>query len=152
MKFLSNIWHNFLNIFGIRKNSEYVKNYLNEANMKSGIFMSFVIFVLEIWLVIRQMDRYVIPKISGGMNGFEALFKYTSLYFVMMFFGAAMFMYSLQYMSNKKSKSKMILPIVFAGLSIGLCCLLPFEFVYKSITLNANLDMVTIQGILKLFF
>ena len=152
MKLLSKFWNGFLNIFGIRKNSEYVKNYLNEANMKSGIFMSFVIFVLEIWLVIRQAQKYVIPKISGGMNGFEAIFKYTSLYFVMMFFGAAMFMYSLQYISKKKSKSKMIVPIVFAGLSIGLCCLLPLEFYYKSIVLNSPVDATTVQGILKLFF
>ena len=152
MKILNKVWNGFLNIFGLKKNSHYVKNYLNEANMRSGIFMSFVIFVLEIWLVIRQADKYVIPKISGGMPVFEAMFKYTSLYFVMMFFGAAMFMYSLQYMSNKKSKSKMIVPIVFAGLSIALCCLLPFEFHFKSITLNAKIDAVTIQGILKLFF
>ena len=152
MKTLSKIWNGFLNIFGLRKNSKYVKNYLNEANMRSGVFMAFVIFVLEIWLVIRQMDKYVIPKISSGMNWFEALFKYTSLYFVMMFFGAAMFMYSLQYLSNKKSKSKMIVPIVFAGLSIALCCLLPLEFKLGSITLKATMDAVTIQGILKLFF
>ena len=152
MKTLSKIWDGFLNIFGLKKNSKYVKNYLNEANMKSGIFMSFVIFVLEIWLVIRQADKYVIPKISGGMNWFEAMFKYTSLYFVMMFFGAAMFIYSLQYISNRKSKSKMIVPIIFAGLSIVLCCLLPLEFKYQSITINATMDAVTIQGILKLFF
>ena len=152
MKVLSKLWNGFLNIFGLRKNSKYVKNYLNEANMRTAIFMSFVIFVLEIWLVIRQMDKYVVPKISGGMDGFEAMFKYTSLYFVMMFFGAAMFMYSLQYLGNRQSKSKMIVPIVFAGLSIGLCCLLPFEFKFKSISLNATMDAVTIQGILKLFF
>ena len=152
MKTLAKLWNGFLNVFGLKKNSKYVKNYLNEANMKSGIFMSFVIFVLEIWLVIRQADKYVIPKISGGMNWFEAIFKYTSLYFVMMFFGAAMFIYSLQYISAKKSKSKMIVPIVFAGLSIALCCLLPLEFEYKSIVLNATLDATTIQGILKLFF
>ena len=152
MKILSKLWDNFLTIFGLKRNSKYVKNYLNEANMKSGIFMSFVIFVLEVWLVLRQADKYVIPKISGGMNWFEAIFKYTSLYLVMMFFGAAMFMYSMQYISNRKSKSKMIVPIVFAALSIALCCLLPLEFKYKSITLNASLDAVTIQGILKLFF
>ena len=152
MKTLAKLWDGFLNVFGLKKNSKYVKNYLNEANMKSGIFMSFVIFVLEIWLVIRQADKYVIPKISGGMNWFEAMFKYTSLYFVMMFFGAAMFIYSLQYISAKKSKSKMIVPIVFAGLSIALCCLLPLEFQYKSIVLKSTLDATTIQGILKLFF
>ena len=152
MKTLLKIWNGFLDIFGFRKNSKYVKNYLNEANMRSGIFMSAVVFVLEIWLVVRQFDKYVIPKMAGGMNFFEAMFKYTSLYFVMMFFGAAMFMYSLQYLSNKKSKSKMIVPIVFAGLSIALCCLLPFEFKYNSITLNSTIDTVTVQGILKLFF
>ena len=152
MSNLKKLWDSFLNIFGLKKNSHYVKNYLNEANMRSSLFMSFVIFVLEIWLVIRQADKYVIPKISGGMGVFEAMFKYTSLYFVMMFFGAAMFMYSLQYLSNKKSKSKMIVPIVFAGLSIALCCLLPFEFTYKSIVLNPQIDAITIQGILKLFF
>ena len=152
MKFLSKVWNSFLNIFGLRKNSHYVKNYLNEANMRSGVFMAFVIMVLEVWLVIRQADKYVIPKISGGMNFFEAMFKYTSLYFVMMFFGAAMFMYSLQYLGKHKSKSKMIVPIVFAGLSIALCCLLPFEFKFKSIVLNPTIDAVTIQGILKLFF
>ena len=152
MSNLKKLWDSFLNIFGLKKNSHYVKNYLNEANMRSSVFMSFVIFVLEIWLVIRQADKYVIPKISGGMGVFEAMFKYTSLYFVMMFFGAAMFMYSLQYLSNKKSKSKMIVPIVFAGLSIALCCLLPFEFTYKSIVLNPQIDAITIQGILKLFF
>ena len=151
-KYLSNLWDGFLNIFGLKKNSKYVKGYLNEANMRSGVFMSFVIFVLEIWLVIRQADKYVIPKIVGGMNGFEAIFKYTSLYFVMMFFGAAMFMYSLQYLSNKKSISKMIVPIVFAGLSIALCCLLPFEFIFKSISINGTMDAVSIQGILKLVF
>ena len=152
MKFLSKMWNSFLNVFGLRKNSHYVKNYLNEANMRSGVFMAFVIFVLEIWLVIRQADKYVIPKIAGGMNFFEAMFKYTSLYFVMMFFGAAMFMYSLQYLGKHKSKSKMIVPIIFAGLSIALCCLLPFEFSFGSITLKTAIDAVTIQGILKLFF
>ena len=58
---LSKIWNGFLNIFGLRKKSKYVKNYLNEANMRSAIFMSSVIFVLEIWLIIRQTHKYVIP-------------------------------------------------------------------------------------------
>lgn len=152
MKILSKIWNGFLNIFGIHRNSKYVKNYLNEANMRSAVFMSAVVFVLEIWLVLRQFDKYVIPKMAGGMNFFEAMFKYTSLYFVMMFFGVAMFVYSLQYLSSKRSLSKMIVPIVFAGLSITLCCLLPFEFKYNSITLNSTIDAVTVQGILKLVF
>ena len=64
MNTLLKIKDGFLSIFGLKKNSGYVKNYLNEANMRSGIFMSFVIFVLEGWLVIRQTDKYIIPSVK----------------------------------------------------------------------------------------
>ena len=99
MKFLSKIWNGFLNIFGLRKNSKYVKGYLNEANMRSAVFMSFVIFVLEVWLVIRQTRKYIIPTMQDPNNTysfFRVVFSNTSLYFLMMFFGIAMFVYSLQ--------------------------------------------------------
>ena len=71
MKFFSKLWNGFLNIFGIRKQSKYVKNYLNEANMRSAIFMSFVIFVLEVWLVIRQTRKYIIPTMQDPGNTYS---------------------------------------------------------------------------------
>ena len=77
MKILSNLWNGFLNIFGIRKNSRYVKNYLNEANMRSGVFMSAVVFVLEGWLIIRQTQKYIIPSVQalGSDANFSSVFK-----------------------------------------------------------------------------
>ena len=157
MNFFSKLWNGFLNIFGIRKQSKYVKNYLNEANMRSAAFMSFVIFVLEIWLVIRQTRKYIIPTIQDPANTyslFRVVFSNTSLYFLMMFFGIAMFVYSLQYISKKKTLSKMIIPIVFAGLSIALCCLLPFEFKYGTINfdLNTTTQAKAIRSLLRLLF
>ena len=115
MKYLSKIWNGFLNIFGIRKNSKYVKNYLNEANMRSAIFMSVVIFVLEIWLILRQTQKYIIPSaIKLGDDAtfasvFKIIFQNTSNFFILMSMGFAMFFYSLQYIGGKKSKQKMIL-------------------------------------------
>ena len=111
MKTLSKIWNGFLEIFGFRKNSKYVKNYLNEANMRSGIFMSAVVFVLEAWLVLRQTQKYIVPSVQALESvTFQAVFKIifqnTSNFFLLMFFGVAMFVYSLQYLSNKKSLSK----------------------------------------------
>ena len=144
MKFLSKIWNGFLNIFGLRKNSKYVKGYLNEANMRSAVFMSFVIFVLEVWLVIRQTRKYIIPTMQDPNNTysfFRVVFSNTSLYFLMMFFGIAMFVYSLQYVSKKKSYSKMIIPIIAAGISLAICCLLPFEFIFE--TINFDLTKTT---------
>ena len=155
MKVLSKIWNGFLNIFGIRKNTKYVKNYLNEANMRSGIFMSFVIFVLEIWLVIRQTRKYIIPTMQDPNNTyslFRVVFSNTSLYFLMMFFGVAMFAYSLLYMGKKKSKSKMIIPLVAAGLSLVIFCLLPLEFKYKSINFADASQAKVIRGVFRLLF
>ena len=157
MNFFSKFWNGFLNIFGIRKQSKYVKNYLNEANMRSAAFMSFVIFVLEVWLVIRQTRKYIIPTMQDPENTyslFRVVFSNTSLYFLMMFFGIAMFVYSLQYISKKKTLSKMIIPIVFAGLSIALCCLLPFEFKYGTINfdLNTTTQAKAIRSLLRLLF
>ena len=153
MKFLSDIGKRLKSIFGIRKNSKYVKNYLNDANMRSAVFMSFVIFVLEVWLVLRQTHKYVIPKFAnpGSLNWFEIIFKYTSLYIVMLSFGVAMFVYSLQYLSKKRTVAKLVVPIVFAGLSLAICCLLPLEFKLGSINLIGT-KLVMIQGILKLVF
>ena len=155
MKTLSRIWNGFLNIFGFRKKSKYVKNYLNEANMRSAIFMSSVIFILEIWLVIRQSDKYVIPTLTSSGNTtpwFQVIFTNTSLYFLMMFFGLAMLVYSAQYVSQRKSRRKMIISIVAAGLSIILCCLLPLEFKYGSINLADPSKAKVIRGVLRLLF
>ena len=155
MKILTNLWHGFLNIFGIRKNSKYVKDYLNEANMKSGVFMAFIIFVLEIWLVIRQTNKYIIPTLNDPKNTysfFRVVFTNTSLYFLMMFFGVAMFAYSLLYSSKKKSKAKMIVPIVAAGISLVIFCLLPLEFKYKSINFADSSRAKVIRGVFRLLF
>ena len=156
MNILSKIWNGFLSIFGLKKNSKYVKNYLNDANMRSGIFMAAVVFVLECWLVIRQTQKYIIPSVQalGDSADFASVFKIifqnTSNFFLLMFFGIAMFVYCLQYMAKKKSLNKLVIAIVFAGLSLALCALLPLEFKYQSIKFTN--DVNTIKGILKLIF
>ena len=155
MKTLLKLWDGFLTIFGIRKNSKYVKNYLNEANMRSAIYMSSVIFVLEIWLVLRQTNKYVYPTLAdpnNTTNWFQVIFSNTSLYFLMMFFGLAMLVYSIQYISSKKTVSKMVIPIVAAGLSIALCCLLPLEFEYGSIVLKGVATAKIIRSVFRLLF
>ena len=156
MKYLSKLWDGFLNIFGLKKNSKYVKGYLNEANMRSGVYMSFVIFVLEIWLIIRQAQKYVIPTLTNPANEysvFRVVFTNTSLFFLMLAFGAAMFVYSLQYLNKKKSLNKLILSCVFAGLSLAVCCLLPLEFTYGSIKIKSDFsDAKSIYGLLRVLF
>ena len=150
---LSKIWNGFLNIFGLRKHTKYVKNYLNEANMKSAIFMSTVIFVLEIWLILRQTHKYIVPTLMDPANTyspFRVIFQNTSNFFLLMSMGFAMFIYSIMYVSKVKSVKRLVAVIVFAGLSLAVCALLPLEFYYKSIKFNT--DVNTIKGIFKILF
>ena len=153
MKTLSKIWNGFLNIFGIRKNSRYVKSYLNEANMRSAIFMSSVIFVLEIWLVLRQTQKYIIPTLMDPENTasvFQVLFQNTSNFFLLMSMGFAMFIYSIQYVSKVRTVKRLVWVSIFAGFSLIICCLLPLEFYYKSIKFNNDVNVI--KGIFKIFF
>ena len=159
MKILSKIWNGFLDILGIRRNSKYVKNYLNEANMRSAVFMSAVVFVLEAWLILRQTYKYIVPSVAAletvtFQAVFRIIFQNTSNFILLLFFGVAMFVYSLQYLSSKKSLSKMIIAIVFGGLSLAVCCLLPLEFQYGSIILDATktTQPKVIYGIFKVIF
>ena len=112
MKYLKKFWGGFLNIFGFRKNSKYVKSYLNEANMRSAVYMSSIIIILEIWLVIRQTNKYVIDRWSNpaySYGPFQVIFQFTSSYFLLMFFGVTMLLYSLLYLIHKK-QSPLFIP------------------------------------------
>ena len=150
VNFLKSFWTGFLNLFGFSKNSRYVKTYLNDANMRSGIFMSSVIVVLEIWLVIRQTNKYVMPALDGGAETFNTIFSYLWTYFLLLSYGAAMFVYCLQYIKRGKSILMVILTTVFAGISLALCCFMPFEFKYHSIKFTSSVN--TIKGVFKILF
>ena len=124
----------FLDLFGFRRNNAYVKTYLNGANMRSGVFMAGIIVILEIWLVIRQHDKYIIPAMSSdtseGMakiqNYFSVAFNNTSLFWLFMVMGISMLLYCFFY-DRKKTLANTIAVIVASGLGIVLCCLFPFE-------------------------
>lgn len=166
MSFLRKFWYGFCNIFGFHRNSKYVDDYLDAANMRSGIFMSVVIIALEIYLVIRQTDKYVLDALFAsssvkeaaiakvgielGEYPFYVLFTNLSSYFLLMSLGGAMLFYCLQFSKKEKSKKKFITTLVFAGVSLALCCLMPFEFRYGSIKFTSA--TYKLRGILKIVF
>ena len=134
-KYLGKFLDGVLGIFGIKRNSKYVGGYLNEANMRSGIYMSAVIFILEIWLVIRQTNKYVIDRFSNPKyiyGPFQVFYMFTSNYWLLMMFGLAMMFYCLYYLS-KKSKSRLFLiTLIVAGIALVLCCLFPLEILFTN--------------------
>ena len=95
-----------LDLLGFKKHDSYVKKHLNDANIRSSIYMSFVIIILEIWMIARSTNKYVIPAYKSGTNFFDAFFSYTSLFFLFMLTGAAMMIYSIYYFVEKSLINK----------------------------------------------
>ena len=149
-KFFLNLWNETRDLFGLRKNSKYVKGYLNDANMRSGLFMAGIIVALEIWLVIRQTGKYIIPALAEGSPLFQTIFQNLWTYFLLMSLGIAMVVYCSQYLRSKNAKSKMIVSVVFAGISIALCCFFPFELVFGSIKFTSQIYIY--RAIFKMIF
>ena len=148
---MKKLWQGIVKIFGLSHNSKYVKGYLNKANMRSGLFMSAIIFILEVWLIIRQSQKYIFPQLQAGGEFFKTVFTNTSTFWVLMSFGGAMFCYCLQFLGQQKHvKQKMILAIVFAGISLVFCAFLPFEFHYKLLKFTSSIN--AIKAWLKISF
>ena len=138
---MKKFWGYFKNIFGIPHNSKYVKNYLDEANMRSGIYMSAVIVLLEIWLVIRQVYTYIIPKVVNENKPlFTTVFKSTQSFWLLMSMGMVMLWYSLLYIAKEHHKSKMALGTLIAvSVSLTFAALMPFEFQNFSFSSTAGI-------------
>ena len=117
--------------------------------MRSAIYMSSVIFILEVWLVIRQTNKYVFDRLNNpaySYGPFQVFYSFTSIYFLLMFFGVTMLFYSLFYLSKKNKSRTFILTLIFAGITFVLCCLFPLEIVFTN-SYNANKGREPLSGI-----
>ena len=129
-------------ILGFHRSTKYVKEYIHKANIRSGLFMAAVVAVLEVWLVIRQHQKYIIPQTQGGMNYFESLFNNTSLFWLLMVMGISMFAYCLFYLSEKNHKAMVGVVLGASLIGLVLCCFLPNENRIKNFNPNRLVDTV----------
>ena len=123
MAVLKKMWDFVRDILGFRRNSKYVRTYLNDVNIKSSIYMSFIVMVLELWMIIRQIRKYIAPlwntyEEAGLTSRFDLIFTYTSLYFLFIMCALAMFMFALFYVKRSKSKAAFITNLVLGSLCI----------------------------------
>ena len=149
MNVFKKFWNSFKNIFGISHNSKYVKDYLDESNMRYSIYMSIVIIILEFYLIIRQTNKYVLtdaylPVGEATTEYVKSLsfparfFYYNSYYWLLISLGCSMLFYALFYLSKKKhTKTFFIITNVFAGLLLVLTFLIPLEVVIKKFNFSS---------------
>ena len=123
MQTLSKFWNLVRDIFGFRKNSKYVRSYLNDANIKSSIYMSFIIIVLEIWMIIRQLHEYVVPNWStpekyGYESGLGLFYGMLSLYFLFIMCSLAMLVFAIHHFRKKDTQKGLTINIIVAAICI----------------------------------
>ena len=109
------------NLFGFKKNSKYVRKYLTDANIKSSIYMSFIIIAIEIWMIFRQTRKYIRPmwnNYTPYSNRFQLIFAMTGLYWLFILCSIAMFIFAIFYVAKKRGKGSFITNIVFGSLCI----------------------------------
>ena len=110
-------WYRIKEFFGFNKMSPYEKAFHRDANIRSTFFMALIIIVLESWMIIRFIKKYVL---TGQYATVELFFKYSKNYWLLLLIGVFMLIYSVLYTNNKISRS----PYISTGLTImftGVC-------------------------------
>ena len=126
MSKLKSFFNFLLELFGFKRNSKYVKAYLNEANIKSSIYMSSIIIVLEIWMIIRQIREYIIPGIDNFQapytSNLDFIFGFMSFYVLFIVCSIAIIIFAITFLKKSNSKALFIANIIIASI----CILWPF--------------------------
>lgn len=84
--------------------------------------MATIIIILEVWLIIRQTYKYVIPGWESGkahLVGINGLLYYTSGFILFLFVGLAVFVFSIcSTRPSIKRKTSLILNLCFSGVTM----------------------------------
>lgn len=108
-----------IDLLGFKRNPRRVTKYLNDANVKSSIYMTFIVIGIEIWMIIRQINSYISPAWNTTDNNFKLFFSYTSFYLLFIVTSIAVLIFALTYIKGGKlSKFLLIVNIVVSALCI----------------------------------
>ncbi len=103
---------------GFYHDTPYVSDYQREANVRSTIYMSVVIIVLEIWMLIRNVKLNVL---TGKCTSFGMFLQYTKNYWILLFVGLATLIYGLVFLKSRRKGLRKISDIwitLFAGICL----------------------------------
>lgn len=102
--------------FGFYRNPPYIENRLNEADVRSALFLSAVVACVEIGMIIRYIFKYVF--LESKCDSVSEFFHYTSGFWFLLIGSVILFSYSLLYvrkkLTNLQKYSKLIIFLYFA--------------------------------------
>ena len=95
--------HNLAKALGLYRNNAYVADHLREADIRSAMYMAGVVAVLELYMLIRYICRWVLPgKCATGAE----FFYYTRSYWILLAGALIMLIYACFYISGRIQKYK----------------------------------------------
>ena len=87
---------------GINQKTPYICDYFYATNMKSSVYMSLIVVVLEIWMIIR-MTRTILATPPDIVKPFFYYFqKYYINYLILLLAGSSMLIFSIRFFKGKK--------------------------------------------------
>ena len=137
----------FKNLLGFKHNSKYVKSYLNDANIKSSIYMSFIVLVIETWMILRRfyLAKYIPNNWDSVSNKFELIFKYTGQYALFSVCAITVFLFSLFIANKKNNRGTLIANLITGSVCVLWGSLIVFEILFKNITYGNFYYVATIM-------
>ena len=102
-------------LFGFNRDSKYVRDYLNDQNTKSGIYMGGIIALIEIWLIFRQSQQYAQRY---PVFALDTYYKYISIYVLFFLAGLSLALFCITKNVKMKSNTKLVLNLVGSGLLV----------------------------------
>lgn len=120
---------NFLiTFFGFKRNSKYVVKYLNDANIRSSIYMSFIVIAIEIWMIIRQFQKYILPAFDAYVEAgnelttayvAQTIFNHISLFMLFIMVSLAVLVYAVNYLyKGYCNRTRRIVNYVISGVCV----------------------------------
>ncbi len=125
-------------VLGFEKLSKYESDYLHDANIRSCSYMSFIVVLIELWMLIRQTQTKIIPKYQAGEPLFDLLVRYTSKYWLFMLIGTGLMMFCLFYKRGRRLSKRQFIALV----AIGSACML-YTAVLGLETFTATSEAIT---------
>ena len=111
-----NVWEKILEILGFSRISNEELQFHRDANIRSTIYMAGVIVILEIWMILRFIKKYVV---TGIFATFPLFMEKSQSYWILLSSGVIMMIYSILYTRKKIRRSPVVsnfLIIVFTGI------------------------------------
>ena len=112
------LWHSIRRWLGFYRNPPYIANELKEADVRSALFLTAVVSLVEIWMLVRYVVNWVLP---GKVASVAEFFHYTYTFWWLLAASAAVVLYSALYMKGKlKALKKYSSALIFAYFALGI--------------------------------